>query len=284
MMGKMSLGIFSPEVYANSPAELFRKIKAYGFEQVQFDFLSVCDEEMPAFISDATLAECKLQAERNGVKISVLNGTYNMCHPEKAVREDGAKRFWEICRAADALGCPVVSLCTGTRTRDNMWMAHPENCKPEAWTDLSASVEKALEAAEAYHIVLGLETEASNVCHSAEKVQRLIRDMRSDRLRVIMDCANLFGAGTAHKAMVRDVIRKGFDLLGEYVVVAHGKDIQEGSGIDFTYTGNGIVDFRFFLNELEKIGFKNGIILHGTKNESEIPLAVVNMRAFEAQD
>lgn len=282
-MKNMSLGIFTPEVSAQSPAELFTKIRDYGFTKVQFDFASVDKEEMPERISDQLLAECKAQAEKNNIEISVINGTYNMAHPDKAVREDGAKRFLEICRAAKVLNCPVISLCTGTRTRESMWVPHPDNETKEAWQDMAACMELAIQAAEQFDLLLGLETEASNILNSPEKVRKLIHDMQSDRLRVIMDGANLFQVGTAHKSMVRDILKNGFDLLGEYVVVAHGKDIKEGDGIDFTYTGGGIVDFAFFLDELDKIHFKDGMIIHGTKSEVEIQKSVAFMRELESK-
>lgn len=270
----MKLGIFTPEIAAKNPAELFQKTKEYGFSQVQFDFLSCGLEETPHEIPDELLADIKTQAIRNGVEFFVLNGTYNMAHPDKAVRDYGAECFFEVCRAAKALDCPVVSLCTGTRTKESMWVPHVDNNTSEAWKDMIASVEKALEAAEKYDLILGIETEASNVCNCPEKVLRLIHDMQSNRLRVIMDCANLFNVGTAYRCISRDVIKKGFTMLGEYIEVAHAKDIKETDGIDFTYTGNGIVDFPFFLKELEKIGYNKGMIIHGTKHEEEIPQAV----------
>lgn len=270
----MKLGIFTPEIAAANPAQLFQKVQNYGFSQVQFDFLSCCSEETPHEIPYALIAELQAQAAQNNIEFFVLNGTYNMAHPDKAVRDYGVECFFEICRAARALHCPVVSLCTGTRTRESMWVPHPDNNSAEAWKDMCVSIEKAIEAAEKYDVLLGIETEASNVCNSPEKVLRLIREMQSDRLKVIMDCANLFNVGTAYRSIARDIIRKGFDLLGEYVEVAHAKDIKESAGIDFTYTGNGIVDFCFFLEELKKIGYSRGVIIHGTKHEDEIPKAI----------
>lgn len=277
-MSNISLGIYTPEVACKNAAELFQRVRGFGFSEVQFDFLSVMDEEMPLHIPDALALECRAEAEKNGVAMTVVNGTYNMAHPDPAVREDGMNRFDEICRATKLMGGQMVSLNTGTRNPDNMWVPHPDNNTPEAWHDMNVCMERAILAAEKYDVLLGLETEASNTCNAPEKVRRLIRDMQSDRLRVIMDCANLFSAGTAHKSMARDVIQKGFDLLGEYVFVAHGKDILEGDGISFTYTGNGIVDFPFFMEQLEKIGYQGGMIIHGTKHESEIGPSVDFMR------
>jgi sugar phosphate isomerase/epimerase len=277
----MQLGPFSPEIAAETAAELFEKAKNDGFTQMQFDFASLVDKEMPEQILDDLLAEIGREAIKNGVEIRVINGTYNMSHPDAKVREEGAKRFREIARAAKVLGCEFVSLCAGTRTRESMWVPHPDNNTPEAWADLSHSVEKVLAIADEFDIVLLLETEDSNVINSPEKTLRLIRQMRSQRLKVIMDCANLFNRGTAYRHNVRDIINKGFDLLGEHVVCAHGKDIKEGDGLEFVGAGQGIVDFAYFLEKLDEIGYDDGMILHGIKRESDIPHCIEYIRDVE---
>ena len=86
-----------------------------------------------------------------------------------------------------------------------------------------------------------------------------------------MDPANLFGNGMAKKENERKVIRQAFELLGRHIALAHGKDIREGDGISFTCAGKGIIDFDFYFNELEKTGYKNGLILHGIKDPNDIP-------------
>ena len=43
----MELGMYSIELHRPTVESLFEAIKSYGFTNVQFDFLSVCDEEMP---------------------------------------------------------------------------------------------------------------------------------------------------------------------------------------------------------------------------------------------
>ncbi|MCL2472982.1 MAG: sugar phosphate isomerase/epimerase, partial [Treponema sp.] len=98
------------------------------------------------------------------------------------------------------------------------------------------------------------------------------------RLKIILDAANLFQKGMAKRENVRSVISRGVDLLGPWIVLAHGKDIKEGSGLDFTGPGQGIIDFEFFLNELSRAGYKDGIILHGIKNENDMGFCVDHVR------
>ena len=60
----------------------------------------------------------------HGVEIVAINGTYNMIHPDPAVRDEGVRRFETIAAACAPLHCNFVTLCTGTRDPDNMWRWH----------------------------------------------------------------------------------------------------------------------------------------------------------------
>lgn len=270
----MKLGIFSPEVNAENIPELFEKIQGYGFSEVQFDFLSVCDEEMPEEIPDSMIESIRICAAKNNVDIVAVNGTFNMAHPDIDIRINGLKRLQTIIEASNKLSCKLITLCTGSRNRTNMWVPHQDNETLEAWRDMVLVMEQALEIAEKYDVTLGLETEASNIVNTPAKARKLIDEMESSRLKVIMDCANLFRAGMAKKELVRPVIKEAFDLLGNDVVLAHGKDLLETPGIEFTGAGKGIIDFDYFFSELENIGYKDGFILHGIKQEKDIPFCV----------
>ena len=267
----MEYGVISTEIPVNSAAELFRKTGEYGFSVMQFNFSSVLGEELPAEIPDSAIREIAGEAAKNGIKIAAISGTFNMAHQDPAVRAEGIKRFEKIAASCRALGCGLASLCTGSRSMEWMWAHHPDNNTPGAWKDMRDSMEKLIVIAEKYDIYLGIETEASNVVDTPQKAKKLIDELQSPRLKIIMDAANLFRPGMAKPENVRSVIAEAFGLLGTRIALAHGKDIKESGGISFTYAGNGIIDFGFFINELEKAGYKGGFVLHGIKDPKNIP-------------
>jgi sugar phosphate isomerase/epimerase len=270
----MKIGTFSPEIPAGGAAELFRKAKGYGFSEMQFDYLSVDKEEMPESISEELNKEIAAEAAKNGIKIVAVNGTFNMSHPDAAVRQDGVKRFEKIAASCAVLSCNLITLCTGTRTRESMWVPHPDNETTEAWKDMASIMKQVITIADKYNVNLGIETEASNVVNTPQKAKKLFEEFGSPRLKIILDAANLFREGMAKREKVKSVIGEAFDLLGQYIVLAHGKDIKEGDGIDFTGAGQGIIDFEYFFTELEKIRYKGGIVIHGIKDEKDIPYCV----------
>ncbi len=270
----MKIGMYSVEIRRPSVSDLFKAIREKGFSEVQFNLASVCAEQMPASVEPGLLQAVSAAAGQNGVEIVAVNGTYNMIHPDAAQRAEGLKRFEAIARACKVLCCRFVTICTGSRDPRNMWRFHEDNNTLDAWKDMLDSMEKALEVAERYDLLLGMECEASNTVSSAKKARKVLDELRSDRLKIIMDVANLFQRGEAKREYVRPIMDEAFALLGEATYLAHGKDIQEGEGLSFTHAGSGIVDFPYFLQKLEACGYNGGMLLHGIKVEEQFEPSV----------
>ena len=85
----------------------------------------------------------------------------------------------------------------------------------------------------------------------------------SPHLKMILDPANLFLPGTARPENVRGTLRHAVDLFGDDIVLAHGKDIRAGAGIDFCATGEGIIAYPYLAALLAEIGFTGDMMLHG---------------------
>lgn len=266
----MELGICSFELSRPTVGEVFRSMRDLGFAETQLSFASVCGEEMPAEVPEWAVDEVARAKDESGVAIVCVNGTYNMISRDPAERARGRRTFEQIAAACARMGCGLISLCTGTRSETSMWTAHPDNDHPDAWRDLLHEMESIVQIADRYDVLLGVETEASNVANTPAKTLRLIQEMGSDRLRVIMDCANLFRAGMARPELVRPTMSEAFDLLGDHIELAHGKDIKAGPGIDFAAPGTGIVDFEYFRELLSAVGYRRSMMLHGFAAESEI--------------
>ena len=265
--------MFSPEIQRDTIGRLFDAAKIYGFDAVQFDFLSVCEEEMPGAISPSLVRDIRRAAEHRGITICAVNGTFNMIHPDPDVVACGIKRFEQIASASAGLGCSLITLCTGTRNTEHMWKPHPDNDAPEAWQDLLRTMEKLLSLAERYDLTLGVETEASNVVNTPERARLLLDTVKNRRLKIIFDPANLFHPGTASPEKAVDIVEHAFSLLKDDIVLAHAKDIRAGDGITFTSAGRGIVPFERFFALLDSIGYTGPVVAHGIHNETEFPFS-----------
>lgn len=270
----MRIGAYSPEISGRSVDEVFKKAASYGFHEMQYDFVTSHGETIPRGFYEDELDQIKAASEQYDIKITAINGTFNMIDPDKARKEEQAACFENIAKACKALDCGLITLSTGSRDRTSCWKWHEDSVLPDAWDEMTEMTRRLLKVAEAYDVCLGVETEASNVVCTIERTRRYLDEMKSPYLKVIMDCANLFPAGTAFKDNVRPTIERAFDLLSDEIILAHGKDIREDSRINFCGAGQGIVDFDFYFSLLKKIGYRGGIIVHGLHGESDILTAV----------
>jgi sugar phosphate isomerase/epimerase len=184
-----------------------------------------------------------------------------MIHPNVRLRREGLGKLEVVAGACKPLGARVVTLCTGTRDPENMWRGHADNGSTEAWRDLRVSLTKALTIANKHDLTLGIEPETSNVVDSADKARRLLDEMKSPRLKIIMDPANLFHPGELPRQ--REILRSAFDLLGGDLVLAHAKELSPDGHPAGLALGVGVLDWDLYLELLRGVKFGGPIILHG---------------------
>jgi len=188
-----------------------------------------------------------------------------MIAPDLTKRRDGLRGLGVLAGAAADLGANVITLCTGTRDPVSMWRRHPGNDTPEAWRDMVAEVARAAEIAEANQVTLAFEPEVANVVDSARKARRLLDEVRSPRLKVCIDGANVFHDGELPR--MREILDEAFDLLGADIALAHAKDLDHDGAAGHLAAGYGLLDYDRYLSLLHGIGFTGAIILHGLAEE-----------------
>ncbi len=278
----MLIGVCSSDFKRSNAADLFEKVRNHGFEILQFGFASITETdfvpdrkiELPPEIPAKALAAVEINSAKTNIPVQVINGTFNMAHPDGEIRTEGIRRMEILCKAAKELGCPFISLCSGTRNAADLWRYSPENHTVEARNDMLDTVLRCTEIAEKHGITLAVETERGNIIDTPEAARKLLDTVNSERLKMILDCANLFHNGRAKKEFVREEIAKAFDFFGKDIVVAHGKDVSDDDEIRFVPTGEGIVDFGFFIEKLNEYGYKGDMFLHSIFDETKMQTGI----------
>jgi sugar phosphate isomerase/epimerase len=266
----MQLGIFARTFVRPTLGEVLDAVVQRGFECVQFNFSCVGLPTLPERIEPDLANEIRRELQKRNIAMAAVSGTFNMIHADAEKRNQGLRRMTELIRACGGLGTSVVTLCTGTRDSDDMWRRHPDNDTPEAWRDLLASLDAVLPLAETNNVTLAFEPETANVVNSARKARRLLDEVKSPRLKVVIDGANLFHAGELLR--MREILNEAFDLLGQEIVIAHAKDLA-GDGHGSVAAGKGVLDFDRYLMLLRMAGFDGPLILHGL-SEEEVPRCI----------
>jgi len=278
------LGIFAKTFARSSPGDVFDALVGYGLGETQFNMSVAGLSPLPDEIAPTLADRVNAAATERRISLSAVSGTFNMIHPDEGVRRDGLRRLGVLAGACERLGTPTVTLCTGTRDPENMWRRHPDNAGPEAWRDLLATMQEALETAEEHGVTLAFEPEVANVVDSAEKGRRLLDEMRSPRLKVVMDAANLFDAGDPARRLSRseDVLEEAFQLLGEDILLAHAKDVNTSGEV--VAVGKGDLDYALYLRHLYEAGYEGPLIMHGlAEEEVEVSLAFLRRKLAEIQ-
>ena len=93
----------------------------------------------------------------------------------------------------------------------------------------------------------------------AAAAERLLAELPSPRLKIVLDPANLFetASETARRAVIGDTIRR----LGPHIAMAHAKDRAPDGG--FVAAGSGVVDFAELVARLRGAGFDGPLVAHG---------------------
>lgn len=265
----MKLGIFGKTYERATVEEVFAAVAADGLQAVQFNFVSAGLAPLPDAIDPAIVGRVRRAAEAHGIEIASLSATFNLIHPDSAVVTDGLARLEVLAATCAGLGTRLLTLCTGSRNRDNMWHWHPDNALPDAWEDLLTNLGRAVAIADRYDVLLGIEPEPGNVVKTAAHAARLLAELPSPRLGIVLDPANVIDG--LPEAAVAGAIDEAVTLLAARTVLAHGKDRDAGGSV--VPAGHGIVPWPRVLGALRAHGFDGPLVLHGLE-ETDVPDAV----------
>ena len=263
----MQVGIFTKTFVRPTLAQKLDAISSNSLKTVQFDMECAGVDPMPDAIDSLQCDRIRTEMESRGITMAAVSGTYNMAHPDPTTRRGGLRCLRVLAAACAGLGTSVITLCTGTRNPDNMWRWHRDNDSPEAWRDMLESMNQAVTIADEYNVILGFEPEVANVVNSPLKGRRLLDEIQSERLKVIMDGANIFPAGTLGR--MREVLMEAFGLLGNDIILAHAKDLVCDGAAGNRAAGTGLLDYDLYLKLLRRSSFNGGLILHGL-DETEV--------------
>ena len=252
------LGIFAKTFPGITAEAVLSPARDAGYGCVQFNLACCGLPSMPDALPPGIATTIATASAKTGVAIAALSGTYNMIHPDPAVRAQGLCRLELLLGEARAMGTSLVTLCTGTRDPEDQWRHHPDNDTPEAWADLLTEMEKASALSERFGVDLGIEPEHANVVSTAQRAARLLRQVPSPRLRIVLDPANMVeDAGTDQPRLFAEAC----DLLGDRIVMAHAKDRDAAGAV--VPAGAGIIDFDAFFAQLARVGFVGPVVTHG---------------------
>ena len=284
----MRLGVFAKHISRATPEELFDAVARFGLNCTQFNAACLGTPSLPGRIDRALWNRAARAARSSGVQVVALSATFNLLDEDKLRLASNFQRLELLAQGAVILGTDLLTLCSGTRNQQDMWAHHHENRSSAAWPEMVGAMQRALEVAIEYDLNLGIEPEVANVVSNANDGMRLIRELGSNRIRIVFDPANLYRP-PADPRQDGHVITDALALLVDHIAIAHCKDIAapvaraakcHSSETSYSHVaaGTGILNYHHYLSELRRLVSADvPLILHGLSQE-QIPRSVAFVR------
>jgi len=248
----VKLAIFTG-LYSRLPLEeAARRIKADGFRAVvlEYAFADVRFNPMsPDWEVAKKITDC---FDRVGIKIVGLFGYYNVVDPDPARRKRGEARMEMLIANWKRLGSPVISTETGTFNPKSEWLESPKNATEEGYIECRSAFEKLARAAEKTGAIISIEPYWRNIIDSAARTERLLREVNSPALKLVMDPCNYFRKEDL--ARMQPMLEEIFRCVGKQTVLAHAKDVKASAdGTDLPASGQGVLDYPLYLRLLAQL-------------------------------
>jgi len=291
----LELGIFAKTFRRSSIDEVFEAIAAHGLTCTQWNWACVPGfSSLPENVPAETTRAVARAAAGSGVRICAVSTTFNLIDP--SALEAGLSRLPALAKAAIAVDCDLLTLCTGTRHPADMWAYHPENQSAEAWNDMVDALRQVCGIASDYGLRTAIEPETANVVCDARAAERVFEELgpHADSLSIILDAANLYRPPAdprTHYEVIDDAVAR----LGKYISLTHAKDIadpltaipaSEYGDYAHVAAGTGILPYPYYVAALATKPAavaaaanrrRLPLILHGL-DENQVPASVAFVR------
>jgi sugar phosphate isomerase/epimerase len=258
----LKVGILA-HCFGKLPAhDLAECIGTRGFDRIQLALakaLTDSNSELGA-LSPGYAKHIAETFHKSGVGIASLGCYIDTIHPDADIRRQGIDRFKEHLRFARDFGTAIVATETGQPA--------PGSNRDHAWTMMREAVKELADEAEKWGVFVGIEPAVGHVIGSIDTMQRLIEEVPSSHIGVVIDPCNLLHPANIDKQ--EEVMDQAFAQLGSRMVLAHAKDFHfEADGSKRTCAlGSGLLNYPHFIRLLKTNKPYIDVTLEGIGGES----------------
>lgn len=213
----MIIGMRGHDFGRMQPDELAVAIKNAGFAATQLAFTKAFPQPAASYMTPEALTSLREVFEAQGITISVLGCYVSASDRDDAVRNAAKAKFAESLRASVILGAG----CVGTETTN---FTFDESEREAAYARLLDFTRAVSAEAEACGAIVGMEPVCRHTLNSPELTRRLLDDVNSPNLCVILDLANLISEEYVAPEKQMEMLERCIACFGDKVVALHLKD------------------------------------------------------------
>lgn len=234
----LELGVFAETFRRARVEETFDAMARHGFTCTQWDWAAVPGlESLPFAVPREVARRVGRAAAGSGVRVAAVSMPFNLVR--RADVERAIAQLPAFADAAQAIGCDLLTLCTGSRHPSDPRLPHPANDSAEAWADMIDGLRTLSRLAWRAGVRLAIEPSTSCVVATATRAQRALRELGTDgdQIWIVVDAANLYRFPIdprRHPGFIDDALVR----LAPLVAVAHAGDIAcPDSSMDTGFPG-----------------------------------------------
>lgn len=221
-------------------------------------------------------------AEKADVVIAEVGAWSNPMSPDDKERRAALSKCQEQLALADKIGARCCVNISGSRGKQ--WDGHhPDNLTDETFDLIVETTRSIIDAVKPTRTFYTLEAMPWMYPDSADSYLKLIKAIDRKQFAVHLDPVNIVCSPQRYynnAALIRDC----FEKLGQYIKSCHGKDIILSDKftvhLDETRPGLGGLDYRVYLQELNKLGPDTPLMMEHLPNEEEYKLAANYIRSI----
>lgn len=218
----MQLGIRLHDVEAHPLRDRLRIVKDQGFSCAHVALSKVISEfpvENQALTPGLAMYLKRLFYDM-GIDVAVLGCYLNLANPEQKQLKIITEKYIAHLRFAALLGSGVVGTETGC---PNVEYRYEAACRgEEAYQTFITNLRPVIAVAEKFGVLFAIEPVRSHIIYDAKRARRLLDEIASPNLQIILDPVNLLGMDNYEQQT--EVIQEAIELLGEDTAVVHVKD------------------------------------------------------------
>jgi len=219
----VNIGIRLHDTLPGSLKERLGFARAQGFSCAHVALSKVLEgfamEDAPEKLTEEYARQVRKEFDESGLECAVLGCYLNLADPDPERRARTQEIYRAHLRFAAMAGARVV----GTETYANPESGFQDPVgSEEAFRLFMDSLRPVVRYAEETGALLAVEPVYYHIISTPERAARMLEELPSPSLRVILDAVNLIAPENAGKA--EDVIQRAVSLLGDRVEILHMKD------------------------------------------------------------
>jgi len=232
------------------------------------------------------VAAFKKAMAKHDIRIAEVGAWCNPMHPDKEEAEKNISYMIERLQLAEELHADTCVNILGTKSRENWFGPCKEGYSEEFFNEAVQVVQRVIDAVKPVHTKLSFEMMPYYFLDGPEAYLRFLKAVNRKEAGVHLDICNTINQpGRFYNNA--EFIRHTFDLLGEYIVTLHLKDIalkKDALTVAFeeVLIGTGGIDYPVLLQEISKLPKDVPAMLEHLETEEEYDKAAEAVRKFEA--